>query len=437
MDKMVTVLGGGFAGVEAAWAVAQRGVRVRLYEMRPHKMTPAHKSGNLGELVCSNSFKSDQPTSPAGHLKWEMEQLGSLVIPTARKHAVPAGQALAVERDAFSAELTERIESHPLIELIREEVTCLPTERPLIVATGPLTSESLSSEIAKLAGHEYLYFYDAVSPTVDASTINYDRVFKQSRYDKGEGDDYINCPFNKEEYQAFYQALVSAELTPLRDFEDPKFFEGCLPLEEIACRGERSMSFGPFKPVGLTDPHTGRRPWAVMQLRPEDKQGRLYSLVACQTRMTWPEQKRVFHLVPGLENAEFVRLGVIHRNTYIDSPRLLLPTLQYKEEPTMFFAGQLVGVEGYIESAAAGLMAGINAARLVSGKEAVTLPEQTVLGSLLAYITTVPDKHFAPMNANWGLLPEEGTHTKDKTLRREKKLQSARTAFENFMQELP
>jgi len=431
----VTVIGGGFAGVEAAWAAARMGVPVRLYEMRPRKSTPAHKTGWLAELVCSNSFKSLLPTTPSGQLKWEMERLGSLVIPTAREFAVPAGEALAVDREPFAQAITARIELHPLIEVVREEVTEIPPDRPLIIATGPLTSDALAQAIARLTGSKHLYFYDAVSPIVDASTINYERVFFGSRREKGDPA-YINCPFTKEEYERFWEALVNAEQVPLHDFEEPRFFEGCVPLEELAKRGKDTLRFGPLKPVGLIDPRTGKRPYAVLQLRPENNERTLYSLVACQTRLKWGEQKRVFRMVPGLEQAEFVRYGVVHRNTYLDSPRLLRETLQYTEDSRLFFAGQLVGVEGYIESAASGIIAGINAARLAQGKPAVAPPPETVIGSLLHYISHYPHPDFPPMNANWGLLPEPPDAPRDREARRALKLQRAREAMEAFAQQV-
>lgn len=433
--QRVTIIGGGFAGTEAAWAAARHGVAVRLYEMRPHTMTPAHKTGFFAELVCSNSFKSVLPTTPAGQLKWEMTQLGSVVIPTALEHAVPAGEALAVDRERFAEAVTIQIAKEPLIEIVREEVTSLPSERPLIIATGPLTSEALAADIAKVSGREHLHFFDAVSPIVDASTIDDDKVFLASRYEKGDAD-YINCPFTQEEYERFWEAVVNAERTPLHDFEDTQFFEGCVPMEELADRGPKTLAFGPFKPVGLIDPRTGRRPYAVLQLRPENLDRTLYSLVACQTRLKWGEQKRVFRLVPGLENAEFVRYGVIHRNTYLDSPRLLEPTLQSRQDERLFFAGQLVGVEGYIESAASGIVAGLNAARLVQGQPPVVLPPEMVLGSLLHYIATYPHPEFPPMNANWGLLPDPQRPIKDKALKRQWKLEQARKALARVVAQL-
>ncbi|GMV37009.1 MAG: methylenetetrahydrofolate--tRNA-(uracil-5-)-methyltransferase TrmFO [Fimbriimonadales bacterium] len=434
MEGRVTILGGGFAGVEAAWAAAQRGVRVRLVEMRPGTMTPAHKSGFLGELVCSNSFKSALPDSPSGELKAEMEMLGSLVIPVARQFAVPAGEALAVDRELFAEEITRRVEAHPLIEVERVEATELPADRPLVVATGPLTSDRLGEAIARLTGRQHLYFYDAVSPTVEASSLDHSVVFPQSRYDKG-GGDYLNCPMNEEQYEAFVDALLAAEQVPLHDFEQPQYFEGCLPIEEIARRGRRSLAFGNFKPVGLTNPGSGDRLYAVVQLRPENLDKTLYSLVGCQTRMKWGEQRRVFRMIPGLEQAEFVRYGVIHRNTYLDSPRLLFPTLQFRRDDGLYFAGQLVGVEGYIESAAAGIVAGINAARAARGHGPVTPPRQSMIGALLEYAATCPAKDFAPMNANWGLLPDPEPPIRDKQQRRNAKLAAARDAMRRFVRE--
>jgi methylenetetrahydrofolate--tRNA-(uracil-5-)-methyltransferase len=371
---MVTVVGGGFAGVECAWACAQRGVRVRLYEMRPTTMTPAHKTHLLSELVCSNSFKSQEPDSPAGQLKAEMKALGSLVIPTGEANAVPGGAALAVDRDLYAQAVTKAIEGHALIEVVREEFTPEMAEKALggplpaspdagprgdktnamsgegtnalVIATGPLTSEPLAQWLAEKTGRDSLYFYDAVSPTIDASTIDYDTVFAQSRYEKGEGDDYLNCPFTKEQYHAFVDALIKAERAPLHDFEKPKYFAGCTPIEEIASNGVDSLRYGNFKPVGLTDPKTGRWPYAAVQLRPENKEKTLYSLVACQNRLKWGVQKEVLQMIPGLQNAEFVRLGVIHRNTYIESPKVLTPWLEFRSVPGLFVAGQLTRRRG-------------------------------------------------------------------------------------------
>lgn len=434
---MITIVGGGFAGVEAAWAAATRGQGVRLYEMRPARMTPAHKTDLLSELVCSNSFKSKLPTSPAGQLKAEMVALGSIVIPTGEKHSVPGGEALAVDRNLYAKEITETIESHPLIELIREEFTPELAGRaikdgPLIIATGPLTSEPLANWLAGLTGREHLYFFDAVSPTVDASTIDREVVFAQSRYDKG-GDDYLNCPFDKDQYLAFVKELVSAERAPLHDFEQGvKYFQGCTPIEAIAEGGEMSLAFGNFKPVGLTDPRTGRRPYAALQLRPENREKTLYSLVACQNRLKWGEQKRVFQMVPGLEHAEFVRFGVIHRNTYIESPKALKENLELKATPNVFVAGQLTGVEGYVESAAMGIYAGIEAVRRVEGLPPNPPPRASAYGSLISHLQDQTPREFAPMNINWGLFPDPEPFIKDKGSRKEAKLRKAQLAFDEW-----
>ncbi len=512
---MITVVGGGFAGVEAAWAAAQRGCRVRLYEMRPVKMTPAHQTSLLSELVCSNSFKSQDPNSPAGQLKLEMKALGSLVISLGEKFSVPGGAALAVDRDLYAAAVTEAIEGHPNIEVVREEFTAemaeaflldvactwphpqpppretntrgegapdssprapSPPERrggSLIIATGPLTSEGLAGWLAQKTGKEHLYFYDAVSPTVDASTIDYEIVFAQSRYDKGEGDDYLNCPFDKEQYDAFVRALVGAERVPLRDFEAPKYFESCKPIEEIASKGHDSLRFGNFKPVGLTDPRTGKRAYAVVQLRPENREKTLFSLVACQNRLKWGGQREVLQMIPGLQNAEFVRLGVIHRNTYIESPKALTSYLELRGAPGVFVAGQLTGVEGYVESAAMGIWAGICAAhRSLSSVDSartsrldlsiarssgplltspghesfemlesrgpgegsgtcnlVPPPRACAFGSLVSHITDETPRAFAPMNINWGLFPDPSDAPRKMDDRRSKKLEAARGAF--------
>lgn len=427
--SIVTIVGGGFAGCEAAWAAANRGAHVQLYEMRPVKQTPAHVTDYLAELVCSNSFKSMDPDSPAGQLKGEMEALGSLMIPTAKKHAVPGGQALAVDRDLFAAEMTERIEGHPNIEVIREEWDGqLASEAPLIIATGPLTSESLSKKLLALTGKEHLHFYDAVAPTVEAASIDRSIVWEQSRYDKGDAA-YLNCPFDKEQYEAFVDAMLAAEQSIPHDFEKGKYFEGCMPIEEIAARGRESLRFGNMKPVGLTDPRTGRRAYAVLQLRPENREKTLYSMVACQSRMKWGEQKRVLQMVPGLENAEFVRFGVIHENLYLDSPRLIGPDFQALSVPGLFFAGQITGVEGYVESGAVGILAGINAARLIQGQETTAPPRECAYGSLAAHATNTHTEEFSPMNINWGLFPDPEPPIKDKGARRMAKLTAARAAF--------
>ncbi len=510
---MITVVGAGFAGVEAAWAIASQGERVRLYEMRPHRMTPAHTTPHFAELVCSNSFKSKLPTSPAGQLKAEMDALGSLVLATAREHEVPAGEALGVDRDKFGEAITRKIEEHPLIEVVREEFTPEmaetvlgvgrlalgegdvpntqnPVPNTLILATGPLTSPEMSEWLAGLTGRKHLYFYDAVSPTVEASSLDRSIIFAQSRYDKGEGDDYLNCPFDKESYEAFVEALVSAERAPIHAFEaggvrgaavvgkgygleesgmgcqpmrpstcqvgdsgnqdqagpethglaahatveeqfieQIKYFAGCTPIEAIAEKGARSLAFGNFKPVGLTDPRTGRRPWAALQLRPENKEKTLYSLVACQTRLKWGEQRRVFRMVPGLENAEFVRFGVIHRNTYIEAPKTLNPNLEMRDHPGLFVAGQLTGVEGYVESAAMGIYAGLATLAQLRGQEWPTPPRACAYGSLVSHLQDDTEREFAPMNINWGLFPDPEEPTRDKGVKRARKLEAAQQAF--------
>lgn len=440
-EQIVTVIGAGMAGSEAAWQAAQRGAQVRLYEMRPVKMTPAHQTDKAAEIVCSNSFKSNHTSNASGLLKEEMRRLESLIVSCADETAVPAGEALAVDREAFSERVTERLEAHPNITFVREEAADLPDNGIVIIASGPLTSDTLAARIGELTGRYDLYFYDAVAPIVDASTINFDKVFRASRYGKSveEGateDDaaYLNCPFEKDEFLAFHAELVAAEKAPLHDFEDIKYFEACLPIEELAARGAQTMAFGPLKPVGLTDPKTGRRPYAVVQLRQENKAGTLFNLVGFQTRLKWGEQKRIFRLIPGLENAEFVRLGVMHRNTYIHSPSLLLPTLQMREHPRIHFAGQIVGVEGYLESAAMGLVAGINAAREAAAAEApVVFPDETVLGSLTKYVSAYEGKGFAPMNSCWGLLPPlEGPRIRDKKERGAAMAKRGLTVFDEF-----
>jgi methylenetetrahydrofolate--tRNA-(uracil-5-)-methyltransferase len=421
-QQVVTVIGAGMAGSEAAWQAAQRGAQVRLVEMRPVKTTPAHQTDKAAEIVCSNSFKSNHTSNASGLLKEEMRRLGSLIVGCADETAVPAGEALAVDREAFSERVTERLQAHPNITFVREEAVELPEDGVVVIASGPLTSDTLAAKIGTLTGRYDLYFYDAVAPIVDASTINYDKVFRASRYGKsvdqeGTEDDaaYLNCPFEKDEFLAFHAELEKAEKAPMHDFENVKYFEACLPIEELAARGAKTMAFGPLKPVGLTDPKTGRRPYAVVQLRQENKAATLYNLVGFQTRLKWGEQKRIFRMIPGLENAEFVRLGVMHRNTYIHSPSLLLPTLQMREHPRIHFAGQIVGVEGYLESAAMGLVAGLNAARKAHEEAPVVFPVETVLGSLTQYVSAYEGKTFAPMNSCWGLLPPlEGVRIRDK-----------------------
>jgi methylenetetrahydrofolate--tRNA-(uracil-5-)-methyltransferase len=405
---VVQVIGGGLAGSEAAWQLAQRGVPVRLYEMRPRQMTPAHRTDRLAELVCSNSLGSDLPDRAPGVLKAELRRLGSLLLACADRSVVPAGGALAVDRDLFAQQVTQAIVRHPLITLVREEVTAIP-DGPCIVATGPLTSQALTSDIAVLVGTEYLYFYDAVAPTIDARSINMDIAFRASRYGKGaeEDGDYINCPMDQTEYESFVDALLGAEVIELREFEreDPRFFEGCLPVEQIAKRGRQSLAFGPMRPVGLRDPRTGRQPHAVVQLRQDNLAGTLYSMVGFQTNLRWGDQKRVFRMIPGLEKAEFERYGMMHRNTFLNSPRHLKPTLQYKDREDLFFAGQITGVEGYVGNVGTGLLAGINAANLILGKALWVLPKSTMLGALCHYITHADPGNFQPMKANFGILP--------------------------------
>jgi methylenetetrahydrofolate--tRNA-(uracil-5-)-methyltransferase len=403
MEKIVRIVGGGLAGCEAAWQLARRGVAVELFEMRPQRMTEAHASGHLGELVCSNSLRSNSLSAPAGLLKEEMRNLGSLVIRIAEANRVPAGSALAVDREGFARSLTEAIEALPTVRLVRREICEIPNGL-VILATGPLTSPALSQSLASLLGSEHLYFYDAISPIVAADSINPNTAFKASRYDR-DGDDYLNLPLNRDEYYRFVEALLSAERVPTRSFERFVPFEGCMPIEEMADRGKETLAFGPMKAVGLVDPRTGKRPYAVVQLRQENCDKTLYNLVGFQTKMTYPEQRRVFALIPGLEKAEFVRLGSLHRNTFINAPLHLKPTLQWREQARLFFAGQMTGVEGYIESAATGLLAGINAARVVADQQPVIPPHTTALGALLRYISDTERKRFQPMNVNFGLIP--------------------------------
>ncbi len=407
MGQTVTVIGGGLAGTEAAWQLARRGVRVRLVEMRPEVMTPAHTTGLLGELVCSNSLKSDLPGSAPHLLKEELRRLDSLLMRVAYQVRVPAGHALAVDREAFSRRLTEEIAAVPGIEVVREEVRELPADGIVVVASGPLTSDPLAQAIARFAGSGNLYFYDAISPIVDAATLDRARLPAASRYGKG-GEDYLNAFLSREEYLAFYEALVGAESAPLHSFEEPRFFEGCLPIEELARRGVDTLRFGPMKPVGLVDPRTGRKPWAAVQLRQENLMADSYNLVGFQNHLKFPEQQRVFRMIPGLERAEFLRFGQVHRNSYLHAPRLLHPTLQSKKRPELLFAGQLSGVEGYIESIATGLLAGINAARLAGGKGCVTPPPGTACGSLVRYLAFGEGERFQPVNITFGLLRDSG-----------------------------
>lgn len=400
----ISVIGGGLAGCEAAWQIARAGGSVRLFEMRPVRETPAHKTGALAELVCSNSFRSASLDSAVGLLKEEMRRLGSLLLQVAADTAVPAGAALAVDREKFSARVGEMIRSHPRIAVVAEEVVRIPEEGIVVVASGPLTSPALSEHLRARFGQEHLYFYDAIAPIVLAESIDRDIVFGASRYDRG-GEDYLNCPFAREEYYEFVEALLAAEKVALRDFERCVYFEGCMPIEEMARRGRDTLAFGPMRPVGLTDPRTGRRPFAVVQLRQDNTEGTLYNLVGFQTKMTYPAQRRVLRMIPGLQAAEFARLGSLHRNTFVHSPSVLRPTLQVRDDDRVFLAGQLTGVEGYVESAATGLLAGVNAVRRAGGAEALVPPQTTALGALLAYVTDRTRRDFQPMNANYGLFP--------------------------------
>ncbi len=399
--ERVNVVGGGLAGCEAAWQLARRGVPVDLYEMRPVTRTAAHTTGHLAELVCSNSFRSQSLTTGAGLLKEEMRRMGSLIVTLGEAHQVPAGSALAVDRVRFAEAVSERVSSLPGLRLIRRELDAVPPG-PTIIATGPLTADSLSERLRELLGAEHLYYYDAISPVLTAESVDASVAFRASRYDEKPGD-YLNLPLTRDEYYRLVDAVVAAEKVPVRSFE--RFFEGCLPVEEMARRGRETLAFGPMRPTGLVDPASGQRPYAVVQLRQENREGTLYNLVGFQTKMTWPEQKRVFSLIPGLAGAVFVRYGSLHRNTFINAPRHLLPTLQWRGAPRLFFAGQITGVEGYIESAASGLLAGVNAARLAAGTKPVTPPATTALGSLLHYISDTGREAFQPMNVNFGLFP--------------------------------
>ena len=399
----ITIIGGGLAGCEAAWQAARRGVRVRLYEMKPHKYSPAHSSPRLGELVCSNSLRSETLGSAVGLLKEEMRRLGSLVLAAAEATRVPAGKSLAVDRDHFAAYLTRTLEQEPLVEIVREEVTELGPEQLTILATGPLTSEPLAQTLGDLTGQKHLHFYDAIAPIVYADSLDMNKIFRASRY--GAGEDYLNCSFTEVEYTRFYEALMTAEQVPLKSFEEPRYFEGCLPIEIMGARGYRTLTFGPLKPVGLIDPRTGEQPYAVAQLRAENREGTLYNLVGFQTKLTYPEQKRVFRLIPGLTNAAFARLGSIHRNTFIRSPGLLSPYLNFYQHPNLFLAGQISGVEGYVESSAMGLLAGINAACRTRGLPLLTPPPTTAHGALVAHLTNTATRDFQPMNVNFGLFP--------------------------------
>ncbi len=411
MNNTIMIIGGGLAGCEAAWQAAKRGVVVRLYEMKPHIHSPAHKSDKLAELVCSNSLRSDDNKSAVGLLKEEMRRLDSLIMQAADQTRVPAGKALAVDREKFAEFITRRIEEHDHITVIRQEVQNIPLPSEdipaVILATGPLTSASMTESLVQLTGKEHLAFYDAIAPIIDAESLDYNIVYQASRYDEGPGD-YLNCPMDEHQYQLFLFAMKEARKVPLKDFEQAKYFEGCLPIEVMMERGDDTLRYGPMKPVGLPDSQTGKDPHAVVQLRKENSEGTLYNMVGFQTKLTYPEQKRVFRMIPGMERAEFVRLGSIHRNTFVCAPELLLPTLQVRNRPDLLLAGQLSGVEGYVESTAMGLLAGINASRILREMAPVVPPKETAIGSLIVHLTETVPKRFQPSNINFGLFPSLG-----------------------------
>jgi methylenetetrahydrofolate--tRNA-(uracil-5-)-methyltransferase len=439
----VTVIGGGFAGVEAAWQVARAGVKVRLYEMRPVQQTPAHRTDKLAEIVCSNSLKSDEPGSASYLLKEELRRGDSLVMEAAAATRVPAGAALAVDRQKFAEYITEKIEQHPLIELVREEVISIPEDQIAIIATGPLSSDALTKEIMKLTGSDQLYFYDAIAPIVSADSIDTTIAFRAARYGKG-GDDYLNCPFDKEQYQRFYEALIEANSVPLQRFEETRWFESCLPIEELARRGVDTLRFGPMKPVGLPDPRTGREPYAAVQLRQENLMADAYSLVGFQNHLRYGEQAKVLRLIPGMEQAEFLQYGQIHRNTYICSPRILNATMQTRRLPGIFFAGQITGVEGYVESVAMGWLAGINAARLAGSQNLVEAPAAGAIGSLARYVSHAEVKNFQPVNITFGLLQpltaeqseEQKARRRSKKERRSLQVELALKEWDTWLQQI-
>ncbi|WP_129689143.1 FADH(2)-oxidizing methylenetetrahydrofolate--tRNA-(uracil(54)-C(5))-methyltransferase TrmFO [Gottfriedia acidiceleris] len=431
-EQFINVIGAGLAGSEAAYQIAKRGIKVHLYEMRPVRQTPAHHTDKFAELVCSNSLRANTLTNAVGVLKEEMRRLDSVIIRSADECAVPAGGALAVDRHEFASRVTEYVKNHPNVIVHNEEMTKIP-EGPTIIATGPLTSPELSQQLKELTGEDYFYFYDAAAPIVEKESIDLNKVYLKSRYDKGEAA-YLNCPMTEEEFDRFYEALTTAETVPLKEFEKEIFFEGCMPVEVMAKRGKQTLLFGPMKPVGLEDPKTGKTPHAVVQLRQDDSAGTLYNIVGFQTHLKWGPQKEVLQLIPGLENAEIVRYGVMHRNTFINSPKLLEATYRFKGRRDLFFAGQMTGVEGYVESAASGLVAGINAARFVMEKELVEFPAETAIGSMANYITTTSAKHFQPMNANFGLFPKLDVKIKRKQERYEAYANRALESIMNFVE---
>lgn len=431
MEKKVIVIGAGLAGSEAAWQLAKRGVNVDLYEMRPKKMTPAHKTQNFAELVCSNSLRANNITNAVGLLKEEMRRLDSLIIKCADATQVPAGGALAVDRDKFSEMITETIKNHPNINVIEEELTQIPKgDIPVVVATGPLTSDALSQDIRTYTKQEGLYFYDAAAPIIEKDSIDMNKVYLKSRYDKGEAA-YLNCPMTKDEFFNFYNALITADAAPLKEFEKEIYFEGCMPFEEMAKRGEKTLLFGPMKPVGLEDPKTDKRPYAVVQLRQDNSEGTLYNIVGFQTHLKWGEQKRIINMIPGLENANIVRYGVMHRNTYLNSPQLLEKTYKLKEEKNIYFAGQMTGVEGYVESAASGIVAALNALYNQEDKQ-IIFPTETMIGAMANYIVDNTSKNFQPMNANFGIIKPLPERIKDKKEKYERYANRSLEILENF-----
>jgi methylenetetrahydrofolate--tRNA-(uracil-5-)-methyltransferase len=433
-EKQITIIGGGLAGCEAAWQAARRGCRVRLFEMKPRRFSPAHGSADLAELVCSNSLRAIDSHSAVGLLKEEMRRLGSLLMMTADETRVPAGRALAVDRNRFAAQITARLEADPLVTIVREEITDIPPagELPVILATGPLTSEPLAASLGALTGKRHLAFYDAIAPIVEADSLDYNRIYQASRYDEGPGD-YLNCPMNEEQYREFIEALKIARYVPLKAFEEQHYFEGCLPIEVMVARGDETLRFGPMKPVGLPDPRTGEEPYAVVQLRKENLEGTLYNMVGFQTKLAYPEQQRIFRMISGLEKAEFARLGSIHRNTFVCAPELLRPTLQFRSRSDLLLAGQLTGVEGYVESTAMGLLAGINGGRLLAGRAPVTPPADTAMGALIAHLTQSAPHRFQPSNINFGLFPPLGLRI-PKKLRGERRAQIALESLDRWQQ---
>jgi methylenetetrahydrofolate--tRNA-(uracil-5-)-methyltransferase len=431
----ITIIGAGLAGCEAAWQIAQQGIPVELFEMRPQRMTPAHQSDRLGELVCSNSLRGTGMHNAVGLLKEELRRCNSLLITTADAHAVPAGGALAVDREGFAEQMTKSIEDHPLITLHRQEITEISDDRLVIIASGPLTSDALAAKIATLTGQDHLYFYDAIAPIVEADSIDHEQVYAASRYDRG-GADYLNCPFDKEQYLAFVENLCKGDKVIPHDFEKVVHFEGCMPIEVLAERGEMTLAFGPMKPVGLRDPRTGHDPFAVIQLRQDDKHANLYNLVGFQTKLTYPEQERVFRTIPGLENVKFARLGSMHRNTFINSPACLTERLQLKSSPNIFFAGQITGVEGYVESAASGFLAGLSAAAYHQEKSFQTPPLTTALGALLNYPVSASSENFQPMNITYGLFPDLEKRIRKRRDRRQALADRALTDLEKWRNDL-